>query len=73
MICAEDRSSAVEKAYSDSDVGKRACDTSGLDANEAFARAHGFTGTPVLVREDGSVLLGYRPREFLEAWLKGGA
>jgi len=73
VICAEDRSSAVEKAYSDSDVTKRACDTSGLDANEAFARAHGFTGTPVLVREDGAVLLGYRPREFLEVWLKGGA
>jgi thiol:disulfide interchange protein DsbC len=38
-----------------------------------FARAHGFTGTPVLVREDGAVLLGFRPREFLESWLKGGA
>jgi len=73
VICAEDRAAAMERAYGDQDIAKRACDTSGLDANEAFARAHGFTGTPVLVREDGAVLLGFRPREFLESWLKGGA
>lgn len=73
VICAEDKAAAVEKAYGDQEVAKRACDTSGLDANEAFARAHGFTGTPVLVREDGAVLLGFRPREFVESWLKGGA
>jgi thiol:disulfide interchange protein DsbC len=40
-------------------IKRAACDTGGLDANEAFARAHGFTGTPVLVREDGAVLLGF--------------
>ncbi|RVU04762.1 DsbC family protein [Novosphingobium umbonatum] len=73
VICAEDKAAAMEWAYGDQEVAKRACDTSGLDANEAFARAHGFTGTPVLVREDGAVLLGFRPREFLESWLKGGA
>lgn len=73
VICAEDKPAAVESAYGDQEVTKRACDTSGLDANEAFARTHGFTGTPVLVRGDGAVLLGFRPREFLENWLKGGA
>lgn len=73
VICAEDKASAVEKAYSDQEVVKRACDTSGLDANERFAATHGFSGTPVIVRDDGAVLLGFRPREFLEAWLKGGA
>lgn len=73
VICAEDKSGAVDKAYSDLEVAKRACDTSGLDANERFAQEHGFTGTPVIVREDGAVVLGFRPREFLEAWLKGGA
>jgi thiol:disulfide interchange protein DsbC len=60
VICAEDKAAAVERAYGDQDIAKQArCDTSGLDANEAFARAHGFTGTPVLVREDGAVLLGF--------------
>lgn len=73
VICADDRPAAVEKAYSDQALPKRACDTSGLDANERFAAEHGFTGTPVIVRGDGAVVLGLRPREFLEAWLKGGA
>ena len=32
-----------------------------LDANEAFAEANGFAGTPVIVRaSDGAVLHGYR-------------
>jgi len=73
VICAEDKQDAVEKAYGDQEVAKRACDTTGLDANERFAHEHGFTGTPVIVRADGAVVLGYRPREFLEAWLKGAA
>jgi thiol:disulfide interchange protein DsbC len=72
VVCAQDRVGAVDKAYSDQEIAKRTCDTSGLDANERFAAAHGFSGTPVIVREDGAVVLGFRPREFLEAWLKGG-
>ena len=39
----------------------------------SFARKHGFNGTPVIVREDGAVVHGYRPREFLESWLEGSA
>ena len=54
------------------------CDTSGLDANEAFAKANGFYGTPVLVRaSDGAVLQGYRPASEIRRFLgltpnKGG-
>jgi hypothetical protein len=44
-----------------------------LDANEAFARKNGFAGTPVIVRSDGAVVHGYRPRDFLESWLKGAS
>ena len=47
------------------------CDTSGLDANEAFAKAHGFNGTPVIVRpSDGAILEGYRPASVLREFLK---
>ncbi len=73
VICSSDKAAALRRAYSDQDLPRTACDTSGLDANEAFARANGFSGTPVIVRGDGAVTLGYRPREFLETWLKGGA
>lgn len=73
VYCAKDRVRALHAAYA-GDVppgpeGK--CDTSGLDANEGFAKANGFSGTPVIVRSDGAVLHGYRPKEFLVAWLKG--
>lgn len=71
VICSPDKRMALGQAYDGGAVTTGAsCDTSGLDANEAFARKHGFTGTPVIVREDGAVVHGYRPREFLESWLK---
>lgn len=72
VICADEPARALEQAYDGADLPVRACDTTGLDANERFARAHGFDGTPVIVREDGAVLHGYRPREVLEAWLAAG-
>ena len=74
VVCAKDRTRAVRAAYAQEPVqGSGQCDTSGLDENEAFAKKHGFTGTPVLVRSDGAVLEGYRPRAALIAWLKGDA
>ena len=74
VICSPDKKRAVNEAYDGGSITTGGdCDTSGLDANEAFARKHGFTGTPVIVREDGAVVHGYRPREFLENWIKGNA
>jgi thiol:disulfide interchange protein DsbC len=71
VYCAKDRVRALRSAYAGEVPPEATCDTSGLDANERFAKANGFTGTPVIVRSDGAVLHGYRPREFLVAWLKG--
>lgn len=70
VICSPDKAGAVDRAYGQEPVTAKVCDTSGLDANERFARDHGFDGTPVLVRADGAVLHGYRPKEFIAAWLK---
>lgn len=71
VLCSPDKPAALERAYAGEAVSAKPCDISGLDANESFAVRHGFSGTPVLVRSDGAVLRGYRPREFLAAWLKG--
>lgn len=73
VICSRDKKAALTKAYNREPVPARQCDTAGLDANEAFAREHGFNGTPVIVRSDGAVVHGYRPRAFLESWLKGAS
>lgn len=72
VYCSRNREEALHHAY----AGERLpmaqpCNTAGLDANEAFAKQNGLTGTPVIVRSDGAVIEGYRPREFLESWLKG--
>jgi thiol:disulfide interchange protein DsbC len=75
VLCANDPARAVHLAYAGADVpANRACDTKGLDANEAFAKAHGFAGTPVIVRpSDGAVLEGYRPVDQLAAFLKAAS
>lgn len=72
VFCALDRRRAVKAAYAGEPIADtRACDTSPLDANERFARENGIAGTPVIVRSDGAVLEGFRPKEFLVTWLKG--
>ncbi len=73
VLCAGDQQSAVHAAYDGRPVVPDAkCDTSGLDANEAFAKAHGFGGTPVIIREDGAVLQGFHTAEQLKAFVAGG-
>lgn len=79
VLCAADPVAALHQAYAGETVHQRkGCKAKGLDANEAFARAQGFLGTPVMARaSDGAVLQGYRPaaeiRKFLGlASSKGG-
>lgn len=72
VYCSMNQEEALHAAYAGEPFKAPAsCDTKGLDANERFARQHGLNGTPVIVRSDGAFLEGYRPREFLEAWLRG--
>lgn len=50
------------------------CNTPQLTAVEQFAKAHQFFGTPILIRRDGAMHMGYLPPANLSAWLnKGGA
>ena len=75
VYCAKDPEAALHAAYEGREpAGSGHCDTKGLDANEAFARRHGFNGTPVIVRpSDGAVIQGYRPVATLAAFARGGA
>ncbi len=73
VLCAKNPVAALHAAYQDRKIpSPRKCDTSGLDANEAFARRHGFGGTPVIIRADGAVIEGFRPAAVLKEFLKGG-
>lgn len=63
VLCAKDKAKALHAAYAGRAPSAPAnCDVGeALDTNEAFARANGFAGTPVIVRaSDGAVLHGYR-------------
>lgn len=72
VLCAADPVAALHAAYGhDTLPPRRRCDVSGLDANEAFARRHGFSGTPVIIRADGAVLEGWRPAAKLRAFAEG--
>ena len=72
VLCSPRPELALHMAYSGLALANpKPCDTSGLDANEAFARAHGFGGTPVIVRPaDGAVLEGFRPAAVLREFLR---
>ncbi|PCG07550.1 MULTISPECIES: DsbC family protein [Sphingomonas] len=73
VLCAADPAAAAHAAYADQAIAAgRKCDVSGLDANEAFARKHGFGGTPVIIRADGAVLQGFHTAEQLKAFVAGG-
>jgi len=71
VYCAKDPARALRRAYAGDTLEPANCDTSGLDANEKFAAANGIAGTPVIVRSDGAMIEGYRPKDALAAWLKG--
>ena len=72
VYCARDREKALHRAYASEPLSTPGtCDTSGLDANERFAKAHGLMGTPILVRGDGAVMEGFRSRELTAAFIAG--
>jgi thiol:disulfide interchange protein DsbC len=71
VLCSANPEASLHAAYSGLALANpKPCDTRGLDANEAFAKAHGFNGTPVIVRpSDGAVTEGYRDAAALRAFL----
>ena len=76
VLCARDPAKAMHQAYAgQTHPIPPSCDVSeALDANEAFAKANGFSGTPVIVRaKDGAVLHGYRDTQTLIRFANGGA
>jgi hypothetical protein len=75
VLCSPRPELALHMAYSGLALANpKPCDTSGLDANEAFAKAHGFNGTPVIVRPtDGAFSRAIRPAAVLREFLKPAA
>jgi thiol:disulfide interchange protein DsbC len=74
-LCSTDREATANNIYFGGDL-KVAGDCSkaeaAVQANTAFARAHGISGTPALIRADGATHAGFMPIDQLRAWIKGG-
>jgi len=74
VVCAKNPVEALHAAYSGQApaTGKGCNQAKALDANEAFARANGFNGTPVIVRaRDGAVIHGYRDAATIRRFAAG--
>ena len=74
-LCAKDREATANNIYFGGDLkvaGDCAKAEAAVQANTAFARLHGISGTPALIRGDGAAHAGFMPIDQLRAWIKGG-
>ena len=74
VLCAKDRPSASFAAYTSGKIATGpdcAAASAAVDANTAFAHANGITGTPTIVRADGTVNQGYLALDALKAFGEG--
>ena len=74
-LCAKDRAATADNIYFGGELkvsGDCAKAEAAVQANTAFARAHGISGTPALIRADGATHAGFMPIDQLRAWIKGG-
>ena len=73
-LCATDRVAASNALYFGGEVkvtGDCADAVKKVQENEAFAQANGISGTPAIVRADGTMNPGYMPLAQLRAFLAG--
>ncbi|HSA78628.1 MAG TPA: DsbC family protein [Nitrospirota bacterium] len=61
----------LDDAFSGKALPEPVCPNEQVEKNIALAKELGFNGTPTLVRDDGTVLSGYRPAEQLSEWIDG--
>lgn len=74
VLCAKDRPAASFAAYTSGKIATSsdcAAATAAVEANTAFAHANGISGTPTIVRADGTVNQGYLAIDALKAFGEG--
>jgi thiol:disulfide interchange protein DsbC len=59
----------LDDAFSGKPVPEPSCPADAVERTTALAKSLDFNGTPMLVREDGTVLSGYLPEEKLLEWI----
>lgn len=65
IYCSSDRNKALTAAKLDRSFQTVACDTSVIQDTYALGQEIGFTGTPAIILEDGTLIGGYLPPDAL--------
>jgi len=68
-ILCEKSLALLDDAFAGKALTEPACPNELVEKNIALARELGFNGTPTLIRDDGTVLSGYRSAEQLSEWI----
>jgi len=68
-ILCEKSISLLDDAFKGKALPEPDCSNEQVEKNIALAKSLGLTGTPMLVREDGTVLPGYLPADKLTEWI----
>jgi thiol:disulfide interchange protein DsbC len=59
----------LDDAFTGKPLPEPACSKEPVDKNIALADSLGFSSTPTIVRDDGTVMTGYLPADRLSAWI----
>jgi len=68
-ILCEKSQALLDDAFAGKAVSEPTCPADAVERNIALAKTLDFSGTPTLVREDGTVLSGFLPEEKLLEWI----
>jgi thiol:disulfide interchange protein DsbC len=69
ILCAKS-TSLLDDAFSGKPVPEPSCSADAVERTTALAKSLDFSGTPTLVRADGTVHSGYLPEEQLLKWIE---
>jgi len=61
----------LDDAFTGKALPEPACSNEQVEKNKALAKSLNVNGTPMLVREDGNILNGFRPADQLILWIDG--
>ena len=70
-ILCEKSLTLLDDAFAGKPLPEPKCGNEAVEKNKALAKSLNFSGTPMLVREDGLVLSGTRPADVLSGWIDG--
>ncbi len=68
-ILCEKSLTLLDDAFSGKPLPEPTCSKEQVEKNITLAESLGFNGTPMIVRDDGTVMPGYLPADQLSAWI----